>query len=103
MQDFKTFKNLDARYQVDVLLAQLEKICQETSHTKAYAAAKLLGILHTMKDFQHIIADFHSQLIKQEHFDLAEKPQVIREQIEKTCQSHEILKQYQQRRRVLPG
>lgn len=79
----------------DVLLAQLEKIYQETSSTKAYAAAKLLGIPHALKDFQRIIADFQSRLISQGYFHLDEEPQIAPEQIEEIQQNHEILRAYE--------
>jgi hypothetical protein len=79
----------------DVLLVQLEKICQETSSTKVYAAAKLLGIPHALKDFQRIIADFQSRLMAQGYFHLDEKPQIAPEQIEEIRQRHELLRPYE--------
>ncbi len=95
MQDSKTSNDLDTKAQADDLLTQLDKVCQETPHTKAYAAAKLLEIPHALKDFRHVIADFQSQLITQGYFHPDEKPQRMQEQVEDILKNREILKEYE--------
>ncbi|MCZ6677353.1 MAG: hypothetical protein O7E52_08890 [Candidatus Poribacteria bacterium] len=95
MRDFDVFSNSESKCQTDVLLAQLEKICQENPYMREYAVAKLLKIPHALKDFQSIIADFESRLIKLGYFHLDEQPQMTREAIEEILQSHEQLQQYE--------
>jgi len=80
--------------QIDTLLAQLERVCEETPRARAYAAARLLKIPRSLQKFHDAVADFQTQLVKQGYFHLDKKPEITREQIEKTYQQHEILRTY---------
>ena len=95
MRDFDASKDSDVKHEIDSLLSQLNEICNEAPGARSYAATKLLKIPRRMRDFQHIIADLRSQLIKQEYFHLSEAPAITREQIKEVRQGHETLKQYE--------
>ena len=94
MQDSEVL-NEDIKNQIDDVLEQLEKLCQESPQTKAYAAAKVLRVPYELKDFQRVISDFKSQLTKLGYFQIDEKPQMNPDQVEEILKNRAVLKEYE--------
>lgn len=91
------FQNSEAKTQIDTLVTEFEKVCQEISYARAYAAAKLLRISLAAKDFSPAISDFQEQLVKQRYFSPEDsgKPIITKEQIEQIWENNDTLKKHE--------
>ena len=92
-----SFQNSETKTQIDTLAAEFEKVCQEISYARAYAAAKLLRISLAAKDFSSTISDFQEQLVKQRYFSPEDsgKSIITKEQIEQIRENHNTLNKYE--------
>ena len=91
------FQDSEVKAHLDTLLTEFEQACQEISYARAYAAARLLKISLSAKDFSPAISDFQEQLVKQRYFspEDSEKPIITKEQIEQIRDNNDTLKKHE--------